>query len=77
MSMNDVYYRFPYLSGNDNYSSMAAHLRMQAIRSHVADPVDFELWCTAVSSINACKTIAAVIHGAAPELDTEAVASVN
>jgi alkyl hydroperoxide reductase subunit D len=94
---NNIYYRFPYLSGNEAYSAIPARLRMQVIRTHGADPVDFELWCTAVSAINACSTcvashekilrekgmkeetivaairIAAVIHGAAAVLDTEAV----
>jgi alkyl hydroperoxide reductase subunit D len=97
MGMNNIYYRFPHLSGNEAYSAIPARLRMQVIRTHGADPVDFELWCTAVSAINACSTcvashekilrekgmkeetivaairIAAVIHGAAAVLDTEAV----
>ena len=32
MRMNNVYYRFPYLSGNDNCRTIPARLRMQAIR---------------------------------------------
>jgi lipoyl-dependent peroxiredoxin subunit D len=54
MGMNNVYYRFRHLSGNERYSQIPARLRMQAIRSHASDPVDFELWCTAVSAINGC-----------------------
>jgi alkyl hydroperoxide reductase subunit D len=27
---------------------------MQTIRTHGSDPVDFELWCLAVSAINGC-----------------------
>jgi alkyl hydroperoxide reductase subunit D len=27
---------------------------MQVIRTHGGDPVDFELWCLAVSAINGC-----------------------
>ncbi len=27
---------------------------MQVIRSHGSDPVDFELWCRAVSALNGC-----------------------
>jgi lipoyl-dependent peroxiredoxin subunit D len=34
-------------------------LRMQGIRTHGIDQVDFELWCTAVSAINNCKTCVA------------------
>lgn len=54
MGMNNVYYRFLHLASNQNYSSIPARLRMQVIRSHGIDPVDFELWCVAVSAINAC-----------------------
>lgn len=54
MGMNNVYFRFPHLSGNDAYSSIPSHLRMRATRTHGADRVDFELWCTAVSAINGC-----------------------
>jgi alkyl hydroperoxide reductase subunit D len=56
MGMNNIYYRFQHLSGNERYAQIPARLRMQAIRSHGSDPVDFELWCTAVSAINGCGT---------------------
>ena len=36
---------------------------MQVIRSHGADPVDFELWCTAVSAINGCGACVASHEG--------------
>jgi alkyl hydroperoxide reductase subunit D len=54
MGMNNIYYRFQHLSGNSRYSELPARLRMQAIRSHASDPLDFELWCIAVSAINGC-----------------------
>jgi alkyl hydroperoxide reductase subunit D len=54
MGMNNVYYRFQHMVTGDKYSTIPARLRMQAIRTHGADPVDFELWCTAVSAINNC-----------------------
>jgi alkyl hydroperoxide reductase subunit D len=54
MAMNNVYYRFLHLTDNDKYSSIPAKLRMQGLRSHGLDQVDFELWCTAVSAINNC-----------------------
>jgi lipoyl-dependent peroxiredoxin subunit D len=54
MGMNNVYYRFLHLTPNPKYREMPARLRMQAIRAHGGDPVDFELWCLVVSSINAC-----------------------
>jgi alkyl hydroperoxide reductase subunit D len=59
MGMNNIYYRFQHLSGNERYSQIPARLRMQAIRSHGSDPLDFELWCTAVSAINGCGTCVA------------------
>jgi lipoyl-dependent peroxiredoxin subunit D len=54
MGMNNVYYRFMHLTDNEKYRTMPARLRMQVIRSHGTDPVDFELWCAAVSAINNC-----------------------
>jgi len=54
MGMNNVFYRFRHLSGNEKYATLPARLRMQGIRTHGGDPVDFELWCLAVSAINAC-----------------------
>jgi len=54
MGMNNIFYRFRHLSGNPKYATMPARLRMQAIRTHGGDPVDFELWCLAVSAVNGC-----------------------
>jgi len=54
MGMNNVYYRFVHLSSNEKYGTIPARLRMNILRSHGVDPVDFELWCTAVSAINGC-----------------------
>ena len=54
MGMNNIFYRFQHLSGNEKYGQMPARLRMQGIRSHGTDPVDFELWCLAVSAVNGC-----------------------
>ncbi len=54
MGMNNIYYRFRHLSSNPKYGEMPARLRMQVIRTHGGDPVDFELWCLAVSAINGC-----------------------
>jgi len=54
MSMNNIFYRFHHLSGNEKYSSMPARLRMNIIRSHGADNLDFELWSLVVSAINGC-----------------------
>jgi alkyl hydroperoxide reductase subunit D len=54
MGMNNIFYRFRHLSSNEKYASMPARLRMQVIGKHGSDPVDFELWCLAVSAINGC-----------------------
>src|SRR3954447_2165791 len=54
MAMNNIYYRFQHLAENKKYATIPAKLRMNAIRTHGSDPVDFELWCTAVSAINGC-----------------------
>jgi lipoyl-dependent peroxiredoxin subunit D len=59
MSMNNVYYRFLHLTDNPKYKQIPARLRMQGIRSHGVDQVDFELWCTAVSAINNCQSCVA------------------
>ena len=59
MSMNNVYYRFLHLTENAKYKDIPARLRMQGIRTHGIDQADFELWCTAVSAINNCKTCVA------------------
>jgi lipoyl-dependent peroxiredoxin subunit D len=53
--MNNIYYRFKHMVGRDEYNAVPARLRMQSIRSHGGDPVDFELVCLAVSSINGCE----------------------
>ena len=54
MGMNNIFYRFLHLVSNDKYRSMRAGLRMNIMRSHGVDPLDFELWSTAVSAINGC-----------------------
>src|SRR3974390_2690060 len=54
MGMNNIYYRFLHLSSNEKYATMRAGLRMNVIRTHGVDQLDFELWCTAVSAINGC-----------------------
>ena len=54
MGMNNVYYRFLHLAGTDEYSKLPAKLRMNVIANPGAARQDFELWCLAVSAINAC-----------------------
>jgi lipoyl-dependent peroxiredoxin subunit D len=59
MGMNNVYYRFLHLTSNEKYSTIPARLRMNAIRMHGVEQVDFELWCVAVSAINNCQACVA------------------
>jgi alkyl hydroperoxide reductase subunit D len=54
MGMNNIFYRFLHLTSNEKYSTMRAGLRMNVMRTHGIDPLDFELWSTAVSAINGC-----------------------
>lgn len=54
MGMNNVYYRFLHLTSNEKYKTIPARLRMNIMRTHGVDHLDFELWCTAVSAINGC-----------------------
>lgn len=54
MGMNNIFYRFHHLSSNEKYATMPARLRMNGLRGHGVEEVDFELWCLAVSAINGC-----------------------
>jgi alkyl hydroperoxide reductase subunit D len=54
MGMNNIFYRFLHLTSNEKYGTMRAGLRMNVMRTHGVDPLDFELWSTAVSAINGC-----------------------
>ena len=54
MGMNNIYYRFLHLTSNEKYGTLPARLRMNAMRTHGVDHIDFELWALAVSAINGC-----------------------
>ncbi len=54
MAMNNVYYRFTHLAGNQEYRNMPAKLRMNVIGATGIDKIDFELFSLAVSAINGC-----------------------
>jgi alkyl hydroperoxide reductase subunit D len=54
MAMNNIFYRFTHLASHEKYATMRAGLRMNVIRNHGVDQLDFELWCVAVSAINGC-----------------------
>jgi lipoyl-dependent peroxiredoxin subunit D len=55
MAMNNVYYRFRHMIGKPSYSEKPARLRMQRIVKPATNKTDFELFCLAVSAINACE----------------------
>ena len=54
MAMNNVYYRFVHLTGQDDYRTMPARLRMNALARPGVEKADFELWSLAVSAVNGC-----------------------
>jgi lipoyl-dependent peroxiredoxin subunit D len=56
MGMNNVFYRFRhFIQAKPEYAQVPARLRMQAIRTHGGDPVDFELACLAASTVKGCE----------------------
>jgi lipoyl-dependent peroxiredoxin subunit D len=55
MAMNNVYYRFRHMIGKESYGTKPARLRMNWIGKPLAEKVDFELYCLAVSAINGCE----------------------
>ena len=54
MAMNNIYYRFLHLTGDADYQTMPARLRMNVIGNPGIDKLDFELYSLAVSAINGC-----------------------
>lgn len=54
MGMNNIFYRFQHLSSNPKFDTMPARLRMNGLRGHGVEEVDFELWALAVSAVNGC-----------------------
>ena len=54
MAMNNVFYRFKHLTSNEKYLTMRGGLRMNVMRTHGIERLDFELWATVVSAINNC-----------------------
>jgi alkyl hydroperoxide reductase subunit D len=54
MGMNNIYYRSLHLMKNHEYATLPARLRMNVIANPGVEKVDFELWSTAVSTINGC-----------------------
>ena len=54
MGMNNIYYRFLHMVGEE-YAQLPARLRMQIIGKPGVDHLDFELWCLASSAITGCE----------------------
>jgi len=54
MAMNNIYYRFVHLAGSEDYRTMPARLRMNALAKPGVEKADFELWSLAVSAVNGC-----------------------
>jgi len=54
MAMNNIYYRATHLIHNDEYGTMRAGLRMNAMANPGVDKMTFELASLAVSAINGC-----------------------
>ena len=54
MAMNNVYYRFLHLVGDEEYAKLPARLRMSVIANSGIAKADFELLALAVSAINGC-----------------------
>jgi alkyl hydroperoxide reductase subunit D len=59
MAMTNVYYRFVYLVGDEEYGKMRAGLRMNVLAKPDCDAVGFELAALAVSTINGCASCVA------------------
>ncbi|TAN03545.1 MAG: alkyl hydroperoxide reductase [Rhodanobacteraceae bacterium] len=54
MGMTNIYYRFLHLVENDEYGTLRAGLRMNAMANPGCDKLDFDLASVAVSAINGC-----------------------
>jgi alkyl hydroperoxide reductase subunit D len=54
MAMNNIYYRFTHLVGNEEFATMRASLRMNVMANPGGSKTDFELASLAVSAINGC-----------------------
>ena len=54
MAMNNIYYRFLYMSKDAELAKMPAGLRMNVIGNPGIAKLDFELYSLAVSAVNGC-----------------------
>ena len=56
MAMNNVYYRFRSIAENPEFKQMPVKLRMSGLSTHGIEKVNFEIYATAISMLNYCKT---------------------
>lgn len=54
MAMTNIYFRALHEMTAPDYGDLPSRLRMNRLRHTGVDPVDYELWCVAVSAINGC-----------------------
>lgn len=54
MAMTNIYYRFVDLVSDKSYLTMPAGLRMNILKNHGGNNLDFEMWALVVSVINGC-----------------------
>ena len=54
MAMNNIYYRFTHLVGNEEFATLRTSLRMNVMANPGGSKIDFELASLAVSAINGC-----------------------
>jgi alkyl hydroperoxide reductase subunit D len=74
MGMTNIYYRFLHLVGNDEYGTLRAGLRMNAMANPGCDKIDFDLASVAVSAINGCGSCVASHERALRKHDVSAQA---
>lgn len=55
MASNNVFFRFSHLCSHPAYRKMPSRLHGNATLRHGAKPLDFELWCLAVSALHGCQ----------------------
>lgn len=54
MAMNNIYYRFTHLVGNDEFGTLRTSLRMNVMANPGCSKIDFEMASLVVSAINGC-----------------------
>ncbi len=74
MGMTNIYYRFLHLVENDEYGTLRAGLRMNAMSNPGCAKVDFDLASVAVSAINGCGSCVASHERALRKHDVSAQA---